>query len=74
MMFFGWLIPLVLLVFGGMWFFNNNGANRAGNFNGSSAGSTPSAQKTPREILQERYARGEIDQEQYEKMNKTLIQ
>ncbi len=57
-----------------MWFFNNNGANRGGNFNNSSAGSTPRTQKTPREILQDRYARGEIDQGQYEQMSKTLTQ
>lgn len=74
MMFFGWLVPVLLFVFGGMWFFNNNGANRTANFNGSSTGSTPSTQKTPREILQDRYARGEIDQEQYEKMIDTLTQ
>ena len=74
MMFFGWLVPVILFVFGGMWFFNNNGANRGGNFNNGSAGSTPSTQKTPREILQDRYARGEIDQGQYEQMSKTLTQ
>jgi putative membrane protein len=39
---------------------------------GSSRGSAALIEKTPLQVLQERYARGEIDKEEYEERRKTL--
>lgn len=62
---FGWLtmllplVILILLVVGAVRFFGNDG------------GREPRT-KTPREILDERFARGEINREEYEERRKTL--
>ncbi|HHF08350.1 MAG: hypothetical protein DRP32_03610 [Thermotogae bacterium] len=63
MMFFGWLIFLVLIVFLiKPEYIRNFFANR------ESAEKASGAEK----ILKERYAKGEIDEEEYLKMLKTL--
>ena len=69
-MFLGLLVPIVLLVFGGAWLFNGRSTQ---GFGGPQDGG-PRVEKGAQEILKERYARGEITQEQYEEMGKTLAQ
>jgi uncharacterized membrane protein len=68
-MLLGWLLPVILLILGGAWLFNNStGARRAGNDDISPRTRT----KTPTEILDERYARGEITQSEYKEMAEAL--
>lgn len=69
---FVWLLLLVLLVVLGVWAARafSNGAGRTG---GPTRGELPAADRqTPHEILQERYARGEITREEYEEMRGDL--
>ena len=66
-MLLGWLLPLILLVLAGMWLFNNAAGNRTETLPGAS-------QKTPEEILKERYARGEISREEFESTRQALRQ
>ncbi len=66
-MLLGWLLPLVLLILAGMWLFNNAAGNRTETLPGT-------GQKTPEEILKERYARGEISREEFESMREALRQ
>ena len=68
-MLLGWLFPVLLLVLGVIWLFNN----------GTSASSTRNNEfsprnggKTPEEILRERYAKGEITQTEFKEMSETL--
>ena len=51
------LVILILLVVGAVRFFGNDGGREP---------------QTPREILDERFARGEINREEYEERRKTL--
>lgn len=66
---FGWIFMILfwaLIILGivalARWLFS------AGGFGGGSGGSS----KAPLEILKERYARGEINREQYEQMRREL--
>lgn len=68
-MLLGWLLPLILLVLAGMWLFNNSASNRR---DGTNLFNNQRTEKTPDEILKERYARGEISHEEYEEMRQTL--
>ncbi|GIV80429.1 MAG: hypothetical protein KatS3mg050_4823 [Litorilinea sp.] len=68
-MLLGWLLPILLLVLGGMWLLNNSPSNRGGNPDGFHP---PQRVERAEEILQERYARGEISREEYEEMRQTL--
>ena len=43
-------------------------------FMGRGAGSPPPATKTPLQILEERYARGEIDRDEFEQKKRDLTQ
>jgi len=56
------------LIVGGIWLaktvFDNTQQNRSG--------TTPSDQPSPREILDKRYARGEISREEYENIKSDL--
>lgn len=67
-MILAWLLPIILLFVGGAWLLNNSSSTRnsgGGDFEGRS-------EKTPYEIAQERYARGEITREEYEEVRTTL--
>lgn len=67
-MFLVWLIPILLLILGVAWLFGNRDSIRTGGMD------TPQRrlEKTPQEILRERYARGEITRDEFEEMRKTL--
>ncbi len=67
-MLLGWLLPVILLVLGGAWLFNGTSVSRSrdNDFSPHNRG------KTAEEILQERYARGEITQSEYKEMSETL--
>lgn len=65
-----WLLPILLLVLGGMWLFNNSSSNRSGGTNAFNQDRRE--EKGAVEILQERYARGEISRKEYEEMRQTL--
>jgi len=68
-MLLGWLLPVILLVLGGAWLFNNGtSASRSKNDDLSSH----NRGKMADEILQERYAKGEITQGEYKEMSETL--
>jgi len=68
-MLLGWLLPVILLVLGGIWLFNNGSwANRSRDNDLFPR----SAERTPEEILRQRYARGEITQTEYREMAETL--
>ena len=60
---FGWIIGIVILVIVILLVIN---ATR------NQAGQTNSGNKTPLDILKERYARGEIDNEEFEERKKNL--
>ena len=60
----GVIIGIVWLV---IWLVRRAGSNGLTNFSQSPFGSQPSAQ-SPREILQARYARGEISREEYQEV------
>lgn len=66
--FWGGLIALVVLAVRG---FSGNG-NRSSTNQNSSSLSSNSARETPLEILQARYARGEISKEEYETISRDL--
>jgi putative membrane protein len=69
---FAWLLLLVLLVVLGVWAARafSGGAARPG---GTQYREPPrSERETPLEILQSRYARGEISREEYEEMRRDL--
>jgi putative membrane protein len=68
---------LVGLVFLGIWLWRSGGAARTGKFGasvGPSSWTQPSGagQPTAREILQTRYARGELTREEYQSMLQDL--
>ena len=68
-MLLGWLLPVILLVLGGAWLFSNStSARRSGGDDVSQRVQT----KTATEILDERYARGEITQNEYMEMAEAL--
>lgn len=67
-MLLGWLLPLLLLVLGGVWLFNNTSSRRPENDNLT----RHSREKSASEILDERYARGEITQSEYTEMSEAL--
>lgn len=67
-MLLGWLLPVLLLVLGGLWLFNSR-ADRTGD-DGRFAGE--GRDKSATEILDERYARGEITQSEYREMSEAL--
>lgn len=69
-MLLGWLLPLLLLVLGGMWLFNNTSRRRPENDNFN----RHSREKSASEILDERYARSEITQSEYMEMSEALRQ
>ena len=56
------------LIFGGVWLVKTLFASNQQNQSGNSA----STQSSPHEILDQRYARGEIDRDQYEIMKQDL--
>ncbi|MBI3958685.1 MAG: SHOCT domain-containing protein [Chloroflexi bacterium] len=68
-MLLGWLLPVILLVLGGMWLFNNATPSRR---SGSDDFSPRTRDKSAAEILDERYARGEITQSEYKEMAEAL--
>lgn len=68
-MLLGWLLPVILLVLGGIWLFNNGTSARR---SGGNDFSPRASGRTPDEILDERYARGEITQGEYKEMSETL--
>lgn len=59
--FWGGIIVLIVLL-----------VRRLGGRSGSGHESTPTTRRTPLEILQERFAKGEIDKEEYEERRKLL--
>ena len=67
-MLLGWLLPVLLLVLGGVWLFNNTSGRRdeGDNF------TRRSQERSAAEILDERYARGEITQSEYQEMSEAL--
>ena len=67
-MLLGWLLPVLLLVLGGVWLFNNTSGRRdeGDNF------TRRSQERRAAEILDERYARGEITQSEYQEMSEAL--
>ncbi len=68
-MLLGWLLPVILLVLGGAWLFNNGTSvsrSRDNDFY------PRNGEKTPEEILRERYAKGEITQTEFKEMSETL--
>lgn len=67
-MLLGWLLPLLLLVLGGVWLFNNTSGRRGDDDSFARGGRDMSAS----EILDERYARGEISQSEYREMSEAL--
>lgn len=67
-MLLGWLVPLILLVLAGRWLLGNRPAASTGSTDPSSR----SLDKTPQDILRERYARGEITKDEYEEMRQAL--
>lgn len=69
-MFLGWLVPILLLVFGGAWLLNGRSTQAVGGRQDSG----PRVEKSAQEILKERYAKGEISREEFEEMGKTLAQ
>jgi len=74
MMFFGGIGLLLMVLFfgvlivGGVWFLKAAFSNQPQNH----AGSAFSRQASPREILDQRYARGEISREEYERIKSDL--
>ena len=68
-MLLGWLLPVILLVLGGIWLFNNGSWASRSRDNDLSPRNTA---RTSEEILRERYARGEITQTEYKEMAETL--
>lgn len=69
-MFWGWLIPLVLLVLIAVAVYMILKNNKTGE-QISKSGNTQSTSRAL-EILDERYAKGEIDDEEYRKMKSNL--
>ncbi len=67
-MLLGWLLPVLLLVLGGIWLFNNTSGRRPENDDFTQH----SREKSASEILGERYARGEITQSEYTEMSEAL--
>ncbi len=70
---FMWIIPLLFFIvflffIRGMFGQNNNQGNNIGTGNGSNGHRSESA----REILDKRFAKGEINKDEYEEMKKTL--
>jgi putative membrane protein len=63
-----WGLIIVGLVFGVRWLIR---ADRNSRLPGGSGGATPRPDD-PLEILRQRYARGEIDDDEYERRRKTL--
>jgi len=58
-----WNGIIVLIVFLVRWLGDRSGSGRE---------SRPTSHRSPHEILQERFARGEIDKEEYEERRKVL--
>lgn len=69
---FVWLLLLILLVILGVWAARafSSGTGRTGDSTYREL--PPTDRQTPHEILQERYARGEITREEYEEMRRNL--
>lgn len=67
-MFLGWLLPVLLLVLGGIWLFNVAPGRRGDDDNVRRS----SREKNAAEILDERYARGEITRGEYQEMSQAL--
>ncbi len=63
-----WVLVIALIVLGIRWLIRADRNSRLGGPNGSS-GPRPD---DPLEILRQRYARGEIDDEEYERRRRTL--
>ena len=68
----GWIFPLIFLVLMVVFMvFMMRGGMGGGPMCGGSH-KTPGAGETPREVLDRRYARGEITREEYQQMRKDL--
>lgn len=67
-MLLGWLLPVLLLVLGGIWLFSVTSGRRGDDDNVRRS----SREKNAAEILDERYARGEITQSEYQEMSEAL--
>lgn len=65
----GWFVWFLLLILIGLivWMFLRSASVR-----GTPSGSSPPKQETPLEILQKRYAQGEISRQEYEQMRGDL--
>ncbi len=63
-----WILVIVVLVLGVRWLVKGSGGGASGS--GAAGRSSP----TPLDILKERYARGEIDREQYLSMRADLTE
>ncbi|HCO12193.1 MAG TPA: SHOCT domain-containing protein [Desulfonauticus sp.] len=62
----GWgMLIFLILVIGLIWVLIRQSAGRPGEY--------PGKEKTPLEILKERYARGEIDKQEFEEKKKDLL-
>lgn len=68
-MLLGGLLPLILLIAGGVWLFNNAAGKQ-----GNTVDHSPRADESPEEILRRRLAQGEISLEEYDEMRQTLQQ
>ncbi len=66
---FMWIIPLLFFV---VFLFFIRGMFRQGNNTGSGNGSNNPGSESAREILDKRFAKGEISKDEYEEMKKVL--
>ncbi|MCB0114470.1 MAG: SHOCT domain-containing protein [Caldilineaceae bacterium] len=69
-MLLAWLLPIVLIVLVVGWLLNNGSSGRGDGANIFNQ----RPDKRPEDVLKERFARGEISQEEYEEMRRTLAQ
>lgn len=66
-----YVAPIVLIIFAIRWAVSS-GVQDAATKTGTTPGETPSGQKAARQILDERYARGEIERGEYEQMRRDI--
>jgi putative membrane protein len=64
-----WGLVIAALILGVRWLIRQNSQDR---YAGPPAGTAGPAAEDPLEVLRHRYAKGEIDEEEYERRRKTL--